>query len=407
MASYEEHHAPREPVNLEPPRRLQLAPGEWLRVRRLGGGQAVMTAPDGRFVLRPAPPDGARLGDDERQRLAELGFLFASEAPTAVPAPAGALHVVQLESMTGAEASALSRELLARAADFVRLDLVAARPLPFLADLLRDAHAVFVGERARPSIALRAPLEALTPEVVDASIDARAELEATVHRLDDAAAAHLRAVHARFAARGLPPELAFVRVVVPLTRAIAEVGPERLVEGFARAGVVYAELDLAGTDLDPEEAGALYGAILGRVVEVNARGTPLVEMRLALHLETLASRGDPRRSPAPSATHHAWGAGGRETVGDASLARAGCAGCAYDPYCGEGLLQRAVGADPASRRFGTPFCGASLASFDATFDLLASPASPRVRRVFAGWMAAHARVQRRFSGPDRSSEAGT
>lgn len=403
---------------VSPPRRTSLAGGRWIRFRRLpgGGGTAVLTGEDGRFLLLPGREIDALCasdpGDARRRQLAELGFLLPTdgEEPRGAAAPTEAERHVLVLGASPAEAGAagpMSEETACAIVDrvvesgsgFRHVELTCKGPLdPALVRRIVDRVSHHRAAGRRLSLGLRTGLVGMTPDLADALVEARAMITVALDGPPTAAdVERVRALHARHSARGIAPSLAFVRGVVPVNRAALAEGAERLVAACVQAGLVFVELAPAGGDVTLEEHFALYREAVRRILDVNAKGTLLVEMPLALHLETLVAHADPSRArPAAGPIPVTWGPDGRPSPGDTSFPATGCAGCAYDPYCGAGLLREALD-DAAARRWGTPFCRASTGMFDMVFELLASPDGQRLRRVFRSWMEAHERVARRLA----------
>jgi hypothetical protein len=408
-----------------PPRRTPLAGGEWIRFRCLprGGGTSVLTGADGRFLLLPADEiDALRAsepGDVRRRKLSELGFLLPAdgEGPRG-PAVSSdsSRHVMMLRGTpaeAGASATAMDQDTACAVIDHIAgsgptggaagFHHVEVRGDPLDSALVRRIASRVETARAagaRLSLGLRTDLAGTTPDLADALIDARAVITVTLGGPPSAdEIARLRGLHARYSARGIPPSLAFVRVVLPVGRAAIAAGIDRLLPLCIQSGIVFLELAPGGGDVTLAEHVDSYRAAIPRILEINARGTLLVEMPLALHLETLVAGADPSRTrPDASPTTVIWGPDGRPLAGETTFPAIGCAGCAYDPHCGTGLLRDAL-EDVAARRWGTPFCHASTGMFDTLFELLASPEAPRLRRVFRAWMAVHERVARRLSAP--------
>jgi hypothetical protein len=335
-----------------PPRRLPLAGDAWVRFRRVPGpgGKVLVTSGRGRFLLLPAADFEALArgaADPEnapRKKLAGLGFVHtrAAAAPRAAGAPEGAPIRVASVDGYGATGEACDRLIDEGALFTVRFDGA--------------------------------------PEAHDAN---RAVTGAPPH---DVAVRAVRDLHARCAARGLDPALAYVNAVVTVTRATIAAGPDALVAACEQAGLVYVELSpLSPSGVSREAYEALacslddhlrfQRAAVERIVEVNLGGTLLVEKRLALHLEALVAGSAP--------------AGGE-----------GCADCAYDPFCGSSLLRRYLtNEDGEPKAWGTPYCERSMGTFDGVFELLAGPQGPALRRVHQQWMAARDRVAKRLAGP--------
>lgn len=380
----------------------------------------MLTGAGGRFLLLPGSEiDALCTGDpdDERRRkLSDLGFLLPTdgeEPRSPVPPGEASRHVLLLRSPAkepGApEANGAVMELdtacgvfdriCESRSGFTHVELRGGDPLdPLLVRRLVDQ---MVSRRAsgngRLSLGLRTSLSGMTPELADALVDARAVVTVTLDGPPTGEAAErIRSLHARYSARGIAPSLAFVRVVLPLSRASIAAGAERLVAAAVQAGITFLELAPAGGDVTAEEHFELYRAAVRRILDVNARGTLLIEMPLALHVETLVAHADPAKArPAASPVTTIWGPDGRAVAGETASPAAGCGGCAYDPYCGAGLLREALD-DASERRWGTPFCRTSTGMFDTVFELLASPEGARLRRVFKTWMDAHERVARRL-----------
>ncbi|HEY5243993.1 MAG TPA: hypothetical protein VIJ22_21075 [Polyangiaceae bacterium] len=254
----------------------------------------------------------------------------------------------------------------------------------------------------------------------------------------------VREIHARHAALGVSPSLAYVNGAVTVTRATVAAGADAVVEACRSLGLVYvllqplrspgripqAYLSLACA---PDEYLAFYREALRRIVELNDAGTLLVEKRLALYLETLSSI-DPRAAPtAPSTVEVlAYGHDGRvypresgpllasggeeggaigrvEIEHYQDLARraldrvltmprsAGCATCAHDRYCGTSLIRRyTMDDDAVTKDFGTDWCKTSMGTFDQVFELLRSERGATLKRVYGKWMAARDGVAARL-----------
>jgi hypothetical protein len=201
----------------------------------------------------------------------------------------------------------------------------------------------------------------------------------------------IRDAHARDAARGLDPVLAYVNAVVPVTRATLVAGASAVVGACMEAGLVYLELSPLREDAAIGEAHralactadellAFQRDAVRRILEVNLGGTLLVEKRLALHLEALV-------------------AGGRAAQALGPIPGGGaCAACVYDPYCGSTLLRRHLAEERhVAKAWGTPHCDLSMGTFDGVFELLTGPDGPSLRRVHQRWMAARDRVARRLA----------
>ena len=246
----------------------------------------------------------------------------------------------------------------------------------------------------------------------------------------------VREIHARHAALGVPPSVAYVNGALTVTRATVAAGADAVVEACRSLGLVYVLLQplrspgrvqpaYLALACAPDEYLAFYRDALRRIVDLNDAGTLLVEKRLALHLETLSTI-DPRPAPTAASTVEllAYGHDGRvyssesgpllasggeeggalgrvETDHHQDLVRhalarvlamprsAGCTTCAYDRYCGTSLIRRyAMDDDVVTKAFGTDWCKASMGTFDHVFDLLRSERGATLKRVYGTWMAA-------------------
>lgn len=419
------------------PARLALGGGAWIRFRRISAEKVVVTGEGGRFVLLDAAEiDALSAGDPEgerRSKLAGMGFVLPDDGEGGGRlsiSEDSALHVLRLRGRNEAGGEiAMDREVACAVVDrvlegssgFVRLELCDADPLDegVVRALVTHARAWSAVEGRGLSIGLRTSLDGVTPELARTLAEGRVALKGLFAGPPGALETErIRVVHEAFSSIGVAPAAAFVVGEVPLTREAVLAGPEALVAACRASGLVFVELSLAASGLaegavsgvTEEEHRDFYGAVVRRILDVQSTGTLLVEMGLALHLETLVLRADPRRAkPPPEPVTTIWTPDGKGTTRGQPVTTsqavpsanagvgfgAGCGGCAYDPYCGTGIL-RDPAADLAERRWGTVQCRASMSMFDAVFELLASPDGPRVRRVLRVWMEAHDRVARRL-----------
>ena len=263
---------------------------------------------------------------------------------------------------------------------------------------------------------------------MDAHDASRAVTDATSH---EQVTRTIRDLHARFAARGVDAESAYLTAIVTLTREVVLAGADALVSACAELGLAYFQLRPLSSEVggvSPEEQHHFEREVTRRVLRLSTEGTLLVERRLALHLEVLALAAS-RRPPRAAVEQLVYGPDGRvyaravgpslATEGDARLAlgdvgssrledlarranargaSARCGSCVYDPHCGTSLLEGyLLDDDPEGKAPGGAYCRASMAAFEAAFALLASPEGPTVRRVMARWMEARDRVSERIA----------
>ncbi len=250
-------------------------------------------------------------------------------------------------------------------------------------------------------------LGALTPAVCDWLVDTAITVTVPLHPLPDAHEADrartgaptytvsvraLQDLHARFAARGISPEGAYVTVASAVNPETLAAGPEAFVAAALRLGAPYARWLPVG--VAPEVYRDFYREALDRVLDANLQGTLLVEKCLALHLEVIAAaRGLQRPAlEAPAVVHTPDGA---EHIAVTDPPR-GCHTCPYDPYCARGILPWYT-QDTPDRHRGTAWCQRSTATFDTVSALLRDGSGTRVRRVFQRWCAARDVAAARFS----------
>lgn len=422
---------------------MPLDGGGFLRLRRVSAEKGVVTGEGGRFLLLGVAEIDALLasgpGGERQRKLAEMGFVLPDDGEGfrgLAISEDSALHVLRLRGRDEAGGEiAMDREAARAVVDrvfegssrFVRLELCDADPLDegAVRALVTHARARSAALGKRLSIGLRSSLDGVTPELARALAEDRVAIKGLFSGPPTGIdTARIQIVHDAFSTIGVAPAPAFVVGAIPLTREAIAGGPEALVAACRESGLVFVELlpaasavperagsgvpERAGSGVTAEEHRDFYGAVVRRILDVQSTGTLLVEMGLALHLETLALRADPRRpKPPPEPVTTIWTPDGKATTSGETVTTsqaapsvgvgfgAGCGGCAYDPYCGTGLL-RDPASDLAERRWGTAQCRASMSMFDAVFDLLASPDGPRVRRVLRVWMDAHDRVARRL-----------
>ena len=318
-----------------PSSRLDLGDAGSVVFRRLPErvDKVVVTDAGGRFLLVDSKEIDAverGLGDPReprRLRLAELGFLRAPVAPVQDDAGLAAIRGVRAIDLSTMTSDACDALVASGDAITVSFD-----PLP-------DVH------EANRALTGAAPY--------------------------DVTARWIREIHARFAARGVDPELAYVNAVSTVTRATIAAGPRAVVDAARAFGLVYLELEPRDDDYP-----AFYREAIRRVVEINAEGALLVDKRLALHLEVLVELARGRRLP--------------------TAFSASCAACAYERFCGTNLVEEYTAqGDVATKEYGSTFCRASMGTLDAIFGILASPEGATLRSVFKRWMEARDRVARR------------
>lgn len=301
------------------PARLALAGGASIRARRLPSvGKVVITSPDARFLLLGAADfEAVEAGAPEaRRRLEQAGFVHHGDP------------------------SSTKRD-------------EAQEPKPGLVD-----------PRALDEGALTALLDRGAPLTLDLGEPPHTEAWRAV-----------RAIHARYAQRGVDPVRAYLNAVLTVDRAAMASGPGAVVAQALEAGLVYLEIRPARVALDsppPSDYLAFQRAAWTAILDVNQRGTLLVEKRLALHLEALVA--------------------GSKSAALPSDGSSPCGACAYDPYCASPLLRRWLWEEALPKAWGTPSCEASMGTFDEIFTRLGSPEGALMRRVLSTWMAAQKRV---------------
>ena len=307
------------------------------------------------------------------------------------------LHVVPVRAL-GQAAEAVVDRILDEARPFTHLEICEVEPDG--AALVRSLVERARGRRAeageRLSIAVRATPDVVTPDLAAALAKGRVVLKCLFEGpLSTGDAERLREIHRLYSSFGVPPQLAFVNVGVPLDRASFEAGPRAIVDGLAAAGAIYVELlRTRERRLSDEEHADLHRACVSRILEVNRGGRVLVEMGLALRLEAMSRGG---RGPEPTVS--IWASPERASREDAGLFGEGCAGCPHEARCGLGVLR-----DPtvslSERRAGTPFCAASKPLFDVATTLIAAQDRARLRTIFHVWHEAHLRVARHLGVSD-------
>ena len=304
----------------------------------------------------------------------------------------GERHVVAVDGLTDDAARARADDILQGRAEFMDVELVGAEPLASpgvvrtLVDRLHDRR----GTRTLV-VSLRTSLASMTTETCDWLVargvlltipygGSREAHEAnrpfTGAPAHDVVEAWIRGIHARYAARGVSPEAAYLNAELTVTEATVAAGTEAVVRACADVGLVYLQVRRpAGRSprLDPDACVSFWRELVGRLLALNARGTLLVEKRLALHLEALGSREPHRSSPVVS-----------------------CATCPYDPWCGSDMLRRYLHEDDAEKVHGSDWCRASMATFDGVLALLRPPEGTATRAVAGRWMRARDQVMARL-----------
>ena len=171
----------------------------------------------------------------------------------------------------------------------------------------------------------------------------------------------------------IAPVAAYLNAALTVTDATIAAGADAAARACSQVGLVYV-LVRPGAPVTSAAFTTFWRAFIDRVLTLDEAGTLLVEKRFALHLEALGSL-DPIRLQAPPTS---------------------CRTCAYDAWCGSPFLGRYLTEDDVEKRLGSPWCGTSMGTFDATFELLRSERAAAVTRLFAGWMRARDRVVERF-----------
>jgi sulfatase maturation enzyme AslB (radical SAM superfamily) len=378
--------------------------------------------------------------------------------PSPVLSQSVAHHVVFTAGLTEAVATALSARILESPSRYLAVDLrdpdlaAAGGSARVLADLLRDGCR---SSGRQLSLSVFTNLDSISPDACDwlASPDlvltfpfgGTAELH-EASRVVTGAPSHdetlrcIRELHARHAARGATPETAYLNALVPVTRATAEARPTDVIDACRAAGLLYIQLQPLRPAAHPGPAAqalactpdaylAFYRDAVAEVLRVNESGALLVEKRLAMYLETLATI-DPRRPPEPraSADSLVYGPDGRvyarplgpvtgagaighvDADSHESLARRaldvlraeprpqGCVECRYDRYCGSSLIrQYTLDEDEVTKSFGSAWCHGSMGTFDLIFERLRSTDGPALRRVQKRWAAARDAVAARLT----------
>ena len=289
------------------------------------------------------------------------------------------------------EAAALARadEILATASSVLDVEVRGGEPLasfPALRSMVERLRER--GGRRTLLLSLSSNLASMTEESCDWLVAQGALLTIAydgtreaheANRARTGAPAHdvvegwIRRIHARYEARHIAPVAAYLNAAVTVTDATIAAGAEAAARACSDVGLVYV-LVRPDARIAPAAFTDFWRAFVDRVLPLNEAGTLLVEKRLALHLEGLASL-DPIGPQAQPIS---------------------CRTCAYDRWCGSPLLARYLMEGDLQKVFGSRWCGTSMGTFDAVFEMLRSERGPSLRRVFAGWMRARDRVQERF-----------
>ena len=309
-----------------------------------------------------------------------------------------ALHVVRLGGRAAASVDVVDdvvHRIFEGSSGFLSIEIGAssAEDAPLVhrvVSLVRDRRAAS-GRSA--SVLVRAPFAIVTPALARALSVAKVPVRARLSGAPtEAEVRSLRDVHAAVSASGTPPLLASFIAEIPVNEGCFEIGAGLLVDRCLDAGLSFFELvrDEEGMDAARHREFAL--AVTRHLLDRHEKGRLLVEMSLALHLETLALQGDPRRGgPRPEPRKTIWTPDGQPLSEPAEGFGEGCAPCRYDPYCGRGLLRDRLENLP-DRREGTAYCARSKAMFEIVTALSASPDQARVRSMFRLWWAAHKKV---------------
>jgi len=358
------------------------------------------------------------------------------------------------ESMLEATALGIAARIVEGATGPVHIELGGRDPLrnePVARALIR---ALGAGARARGielSFFLKTDGGGLGPEAAEWLVDARIPVGVYFDGLPELQEAHAEALQAppfaqvegairelqrAHAARRIPRSAAYLNGILTVSRATIAASPGELVGRMQRAGLTFLDLRALRAQDVPEGARAalvpsatdfltFYAAFLRKVLEVNVRGELLVDKRLALYFESLrlargAEVGPPGLVYAPDGRVYAsegapldlslaaplgdvaedalpalWERAERASESPAE----GCAACAYDPYCGSGLLQSwSSDRPPAQRSWGSDWCLRSMGTFDEILSALGSSDRDTLRRVFARWMAARDAARARLRG---------